>query len=198
MKQKLNTRQIVAVAALALFTVFITWRAKLLEKGILERNPASELKGKPAPDFTLPALDGQMVSLQDYRDKKKVVISYWASWCGPCRLELPLLREFYQKYHREGSDFEVLAVSVDEDRHAAESYAKGENLPFPVLLDPHSSAADAYSVEGIPTMFVVDKRGKITYANTGLDQVMEVQLAMQLGIDLKVGNVQQKGRSDQE
>jgi peroxiredoxin len=198
MTHKLNPRQIAAVAVLVLFTVFITWRAKRLEENLLDRNPASELVGKAAPEFALPAMDGRNVSLQDYRGKKKLVISYWASWCGPCQIELPLLRDFYRKYHKEDSDFEVLAVSVDEDRYAAASYARKENLPFPVLLDPNSKTADAYSVDGIPAMFVVNKSGKIMSAKVGLDQAMEVRLASELGIEMKFGNVELQREGDKQ
>ncbi|HEY1422768.1 MAG TPA: TlpA disulfide reductase family protein [Candidatus Acidoferrum sp.] len=178
---RLTTAQIAAIVALAVFTLFITWRTKALEKAIAKRDPVFETVSKPAPGFSLPALDGRTVSLADYAGKK-VVVSYWASWCGPCKVELPQLSEFYKQYHKADSDFEVLAISVDENRADAEHYASDEKLPFPVLLDKDSKVADAYAVEGIPTLFVIDKTGKVKYAHTGLDETMQFQLMSQLGI----------------
>jgi len=137
---------------------------------------------KSAPEFTLPALSGDTVSLADYRGKKTVVVSYWASWCGPCKVELPELREFYKRYHKADTNFEILAISIDEEKAAAEKYAAAEKLPFPVLFDPQSKTADAYSVEGIPTMFVIDKDGKILHANAGLEQALQMQLMSELGL----------------
>lgn len=184
MSRKLSPPELLGIGALAIFTFFITWKAKSLEKRLTERSEASSQVNKKATDFALPALDGQTVSLADFRGRKKVVVSFWASWCGPCRLELPILADFYKKYHKDSSNFEILAISIDEDRSDAESYAGKAKLPFPVLFDPASQTADAYSVEAIPTMFVIDSDGKIIYGNTGMDTAMEVQLAMQLGIDL--------------
>jgi len=195
MSRRLSTAQIAAIALLAVFTVFITWRAKRLDKQLRERTSASLMTNKQAPDFSLPSLEGQTVSLRDFKGKK-LVISYWASWCGPCRIELPMLREFYKKHHSDGSDFEVLAVSVDEDRSAAEEYATREKLPFPILLDPASKAAGAYSVEAIPTMFVIDKDGKILFATTGVEPALEARLSFQLGI--RNANGQLNDRSDAE
>lgn len=183
--KKLTAPEIAWIAILALFTVFITWQAKLLEKRIHERSEASALVNKRAADFALPSLDEQKIALADYRGKKKVVLSFWASWCGPCRMELPLLADFYRKYHKADSNFEILAVSVDDDRGEAEAYARKAKLPFPVLLDPKSAVADAYSVEGIPTMYVIDTNGTILWGNSGMDTAMEVRLAIQLGIDLR-------------
>jgi len=183
--KKLTAPQILGIASLALFTLFITWKAKSLEKRIHERTEASALVNKPAADFALPSLDDRKISLADYRGKKRVVLSFWASWCGPCRMELPVLAEFYRKYHRADSSFEVLAVSLDEDRSDAEAYAQKAKLPFPILLDPQSKVADSYSVEGIPTMYVIDTNGTILWGNSGMDPAMEVQLAMRLGIDLR-------------
>jgi peroxiredoxin len=124
------------------------------------------------------------VSLADYRGKKNLVLSYWASWCGPCKVELPELREFYRQHHKADADFEILAISIDEEKADAEEYVATEKLPFPVLLDPHSRVADSYTVGAIPTMFVVDKSGKIIYAHTGVDQVMQFQLMRSLGIKM--------------
>lgn len=186
--KKLTVSQIGAIAALALFTGFITWQAKSLEKRIHERSEASALVNKQAADFALPSLDEQRITLADYRGKKKVVLSFWASWCGPCRMELPILADFYRKYHKADSNFEILAVSVDEDRAEAEAYARKAKLPFPVLLDLDSKVADSYSVDGIPTMFIVDKNGTILWGNSGMDTAMEVRLALQLGIDLRPKN----------
>jgi peroxiredoxin len=179
---RLKTWQAAAIALLALFTIFITWRVKRLEKSVLERTSASVMISKSAPEFTLPALSGDTVSLVDYRGRKTVVVSYWASWCGPCKVELPELREFYKRYHKGDANFEILAISIDEDKANAEKYAAAEKLPFPVLFDPQSKTADAYSVEGIPTMFVIDKDGKIVHAHVGLEQAVQIQLMSELGL----------------
>jgi len=112
---KLKTWQVVAIALLALFTIFMTWRVKRLEKSVLERTSASLMISRSAPEFALPALSGDTVSLADYRGKKTLVVSYWASWCGPCKVELPELREFYKRYHKADANFEILAISIDEE-----------------------------------------------------------------------------------
>ena len=179
---ELKIWQVAAIAVLAAFTIFITWRVKRLEKSVLSRTAASVMIAKSAPEFTLAALNGDAVSLADYRGKKTVVVSYWASWCGPCKVELPELREFYQRYRKADANFEILAISIDEQKADAEKYAEAEKLPFPVLLDPQSKTAEAYSVEGIPTMFVIDKGGKIVHAHAGLGQAMQIQLMGELGL----------------
>jgi peroxiredoxin len=178
---RLSSLQIILISALAVFTVYITWCAKTLERSIAKRDEASAIVAKPAPAFSLASLDGKTVSLSDYAGKK-VVVSYWASWCGPCKVEMPELREFYNQHHKVNSNFEILAISIDENRSDAERYAAAEKLPFPVLLDPQSKTADAYAVEGIPTMFVIGKDGKVEYAHTGLQEGMQFRLMRELGI----------------
>lgn len=196
MPRKLTPAQIGAVLLLAVFTVFITWRVKEIERGLVKHEPAEALMNKKAPDFNLKSNAGRTISLADYRGKNTVIVSYWASWCGPCRLELPELSDFYRKYHKDDSDFEILAVSVDENPSAADDFANQEKLPFPVLYDPDNKAADAYSIEAIPTLFVVDKSGDVSYAKTGLDELLEMRLAQSLGIKLKVPGAQPPGSSD--
>ena len=179
---ELQMWQVAAIALLVAFTIFITWRVKQLEKSVLSRTSASLMISKSAPEFTLLALNGDTISLADYRGKKTVVVSYWASWCGPCKVELPELREFYKRYHQADANFEILAISIDEQKADAEKYAAAEKLPFPVLFDPQSKSAEAYSVEGIPTLFVIDKDGKIVHAHAGLEQAMQIQLMGELGL----------------
>jgi thiol-disulfide isomerase/thioredoxin len=96
-------RSTLAIAAIGLFTVWITWRAKAIEiGGGGSRSHAAKLRlNTSAPAFNLPALDGHPVALADYRGRT-VVVTFWASWCGPCRMELPVLRTFYERVHKAG------------------------------------------------------------------------------------------------
>ena len=172
----------VFIIALAVFTVWITWRAKMLEIGETSTPSTPVLVGQIAPDFQLTTLDGRNVSLSDYRGKKKVVISFWASWCGPCRIEMPELRKFYDSTHKDDASYEFLAISIDEERAAAATAVKEDKLPFPVLMDIGGKTATAYHVDAIPTLLVIDEQGKVAEGYTGLQPAMEIQLAGNLGI----------------
>src|SRR5215471_15659093 len=168
-KPRLSARAILGIVVLAVITIVLTWRARVLEVILQQQSEEPALVNKPAPDFSASTLDGRTVSLADFRGQKNVVVSFWASWCGPCRLEMPALINFYRNNHTAASDFEVLAVSIDEDTKDAADFASAQKLNFPVLLDPKGKMATAYEVEGIPTMFVIDKDGKITYGHVGYD-----------------------------
>jgi peroxiredoxin len=188
MRLKLSPVALLAIAVLAAFTVFITWRAKKLESAMRDRGEQPELINKAAPPFDLPALDGQRVSLADYHGKKKLVVSFWASWCGPCKMEMPVLREFYERQRKNTDKFELLAISIDDERAPAERFASEMKLPFPVLLDLHSQAAEAYGVESIPALFIIDEKGKVIYGHTGFDPSLEAVLALRLGLKPTAGN----------
>jgi peroxiredoxin len=177
MRLKLSPLALVAIVLLAAFTIFITWKAKELE-----RTDEPELINKAAPAFDLPALDGQRVSLAAYHGKKKLVVSFWASWCGPCKMEMPVLREFYEQQKKNADKFELLAISIDEERAPAERFASEMKLPFPVLLDLESQAANAYGVQSIPSLFIIDENGKVIYGHTGFDPGLEIVLAKRLGL----------------
>ena len=182
MPGKLLPKHYLLLALLVAATLPLVWKAKSLEKKLFGRHEAEALMNKPAPEFTLPALAGNPVSTHDFRGKKRVVVSFWASWCGPCRMELPELEAFYESYHGPDRPFEVLAISTDEDRREAERYVHDAKLTFPVLWDEHGKASDAYGVEGIPVLFVIDENGKVVYTQEGYEYGLAIRLGQALGL----------------
>jgi peroxiredoxin len=184
-RRELSTKVILAIGFLAALTILLIWRASVLETRLIRESEEPALIDKPAPDFSASTLDGQTVSLADFHGQKNVVVSFWASWCGPCKLEMPAMIKFYKANHNSSSDFEILAISIDEDTKDATDFAAAQKLNFPVLLDPKQRVAKAYEVEGIPTLFVIDKNGKIIYGHQGFDMAMEYQLTRELGIKQK-------------
>ena len=133
----------------------------------------------PAPDFQLEALDGSSIKLSDLRGHP-VLINFWATWCGPCQLEMPLIEQYYQKYQ---PDLIVLAVDNDEPKPDVQAFATNHNLTFPVLLDPGAKVEDLYRVGAFPTSFFVDKSGTILYQYIGsLNEGQLVQYLAKLGV----------------
>lgn len=115
--------------------------------------------GLPAPNFTLPMLDGQMVSLSDYQGKV-VFLNIWATWCGPCREEMPSMQKLYEELQNE--DFEILAVSIDIlGAKVVAPFMKELKLSFPALLDPKGNIQNLYSTTGVPETIIIDKKGII-------------------------------------
>ncbi len=178
---RLSPRAVLALAAVALFSVWIGWRAKALELHGPHSGAVSQLTGKAAPEFELESLDGHRVSLSSYRGKP-VAVTFWASWCGPCRMELPALTRFYNQTRKSGSDFEILAISIDATKEAAQGAANTFKLPFPVLVDLDSRIAESYRVDSIPTLFIIDRSGKVTWSNVGFNAGLEAMLAAQFGL----------------
>ena len=116
-------------------------------------------KGVAAPDFTLPGLDGQMVSLADYRGKV-VLLNIWATWCPPCVEEMPSMEKLYQQLKTEG--FEILAVSMDvSGAQAVLPFMKKHKLSFPALTDTEGAMKSLYQTTGVPETFIIDKDGTI-------------------------------------
>ncbi len=117
-----------------------------------------------APDFTLPSLDGPNLRLQEQRGRV-VMINFWATWCGPCRVEMPHLSKLYEKYR--GSGFTVLAVNIDEDPHKAASLAKQLGMRFPVLLDTEKKVSRLYDLSTMPSTVLVDRDGRVRFVHRG-------------------------------
>lgn len=112
--------------------------------------------GDSGPDFKLQDLAGKEVSLKDFRGKA-VVLNFWATWCPPCRAELP----DFQKEHKGARDFVILTVNQQEDKKTVSSFMNKGKYTFPVLLDLKGTVGSLYQVRGIPTTYFIDKKGII-------------------------------------
>lgn len=134
--------------------------------------------GSQAPDIALKDLRAEIVHLSDFRGKP-VLVNFWATWCGPCRIEMPTIEKKYQQY-KGTQNFVVLAIDVKDDAglDAVQSFRGELRLTFPVLLDTEGSAETAYNVRGLPTSFFVDRKGVIRAANVGSmnEEYIEAQL----------------------
>jgi thiol-disulfide isomerase/thioredoxin len=120
----------------------------------------------PAPGFTLEDMDGEPHSLADYRGQV-VLINFWATWCPPCRKEMPSLEALYQELKGEG--FTVLALNQWESEELVFPFLGQLDVypTFPILFDPESEIAEAYGVKGLPASFVVDPEGRVVYRALG-------------------------------
>ena len=121
--------------------------------------------GAPAPDFTLKDLSGKDVVLSSHRGHV-VLINFWATWCTPCRIEMPAIQKRYEALKDKG--FVVLAVDDDEAINDVSAFTHELGLTFPVLLDPGERINDLYRVRGLPTTFIVDREGTIQQQQIGL------------------------------
>jgi peroxiredoxin len=118
----------------------------------------------PAPDFALPARDGGNVKLSDLRGQV-VMINFWATWCGPCRQEMPLLQQLQAKYEPLG--FTLLGVNVEPDRGAAQAWLANVPVSFPILFDQQNAVAAEFGVQGMPSSVFIDREGKVRYVHQG-------------------------------
>ena len=118
----------------------------------------------PAPDFTLKSNNGTNLKLSEHRGDV-VLINFWASWCGPCRQEMPLLNELHNKYQAMG--FTVIGVNVEEDSSAAQKLLEDMPVSFPVLFDNDSVVSKQYDVVAMPSTVLVDRDGNMRFLHKG-------------------------------
>jgi cytochrome c biogenesis protein CcmG/thiol:disulfide interchange protein DsbE len=165
--------------------VVTTWMATQLsgapalgwaEQGPLAPSGASAIVGGPAVPFQLSTLDGRTVDLAGFRGKP-VIINFFASWCDPCREEMPLINDLAARGARNG--YSVLGIAVEDGRDAVLRYSRDARLAFPVALDTSSAVKRAYRIFGPPATFFIDAQGTIRDAVLGPLRVERAQLAMQ-------------------
>ncbi len=143
----------------------------------------SPLKGKAAPAFALEDLSGKKVSLASYKGKA-VLINFWATWCGPCKLETPWLVELRTKYAGQG--FEILGVSTDdidrgdkqklgEEKKEIARFVEQMHMPYPVLIDGDSLSQPYGGLDAMPTSFYVDRQGTVVAVQLGLTSKDDIE-----------------------
>lgn len=117
-----------------------------------------------AGDFTLPARDGGSVQLSGLRGQV-VMINFWATWCGPCRQEMPLLEQLHSKYEPLG--FTLLGVNVEPDSAAAQDWLRKVPVSFPILFDRENKVSEQFGVEAMPSTVLIDREGRVRHVHRG-------------------------------
>jgi thiol-disulfide isomerase/thioredoxin len=140
------------IASLALFGVLLSAAA------------TADIVGQPAPDFALRSMKGPSVRLSEHLGEV-VVVNFWATWCGPCRQEMPLLDELYAKYQLAG--LVLLSVNIDETAEPAIEMAQTLKVSYPVLFDSRKEVSRAYEVSAMPVTVLVDRAGVVRYVSEG-------------------------------
>lgn len=132
---------------------------------------------KPAPNFTLQDASGNTVKLSDYKGKV-VLLDFWATWCGPCKIEIPWFMEFQRKYKDRG--FTVIGVSMDEGGwQVVKPFAEEFKMNYPVVLGSDETASAFGGVEVLPTTFIIDKQGRIVATHQGLTGKDEMEKSIE-------------------
>lgn len=150
------------------------------------RHPVKEEgKRQEAPDFALKDVNGKTVKLSDYRGKV-ILLDFWATWCGPCKMEIPWFMEFERKYKDRG--FAVLGLSIDDDGwQSVKPFIKDEGLNYRVLLaDEHTP--DLYGVEATPTTFLIDRDGRVADEEVGVSNRRDFEDAIEKLLETPAGD----------
>lgn len=164
MKRAILIVLIVGMVGWAVYDFVISSDTSQVEEATEEDIDIGLKVGNQAPNFTLRTLDGEEVSLSDFKGER-VMVNFWATWCAPCRAEIPDMNEFY-----EDTDIRVLAVNVtqtEDNIEQVEKFAERYEMVFPVLLDEENSAANTYQIQPIPTSYMIDSEGIIQFEALG-------------------------------
>jgi peroxiredoxin len=165
-----NHKRIIGIAVLLGVSIAVAGGVALAgrnedEQDSDEGKQVAPVVGALAPDFTLVNLEGENVSLSDFHGQP-VLINLWATWCGPCRIEMPTIQSRFEKFLDEG--FIVLAVNFDEPRGDVQAFRDEFGLTFQILLDPGANVQKLYRTRSYPTSFFVDRKGVIQAQHIGV------------------------------
>lgn len=136
--------------------------------------------GKKAPNFVLADMSGELQRLSDYRGQG-VLLNFWATWCEPCKREMPLLESQYQKYKDQG--ILILAVNVGETDLVVNEFVNRFDLSFPILIDNKQEVLTAYGVNPLPATFLIDKDGYVVRVHTG--EIINEDIANEMMEEIK-------------
>lgn len=137
---------------------------RLLASALLALSTQLATAAEPSPDFTLASLQGDNLRLAEQRGDV-IMLNFWASWCGPCRKEMPLLDELHERY--EAAGFKVWGVNVDSSRADAEQMLQRIPVDFPILFDSAGSVSKLYGVDAMPSSVFIDRDGNVRHIHRG-------------------------------
>ena len=130
-----------------------------------KKEPEPALEPIAAPDFTLPDINGKMVSLKDFRGKV-LILDFWATWCPPCRQEIPQFVDLYSQYKEKG--FEIIGIALDQEgEKVVKPFSQNYNIKYPILIGGEEVSEIYGGIRGIPTTFVIDRKGNIVKKYVG-------------------------------
>lgn len=157
---------VVTLAGMLAAAPYLTRRAGL--------GKISDQKGKPAPDFALESLDGGTVHLSDFRGKA-ILVNFWATWCQPCKIEMPWFEELRKQYGPQG--FEILGIAADsaDSRQAVAKFVKEMGVNYPILIGKERVNEEYGGIEYLPSSFVIDRDGKLVTRFIGLKSRSEIE-----------------------
>ena len=141
------------------------------------RARAAVAPSMPAPDFTLKSAEGAILRLGELRGRV-VLVNFWATWCGPCKVEMPHLNRLHEKYRASG--FVLLGVNIDDDPRQASALATRMGLKFPVLLDTDKSVTRRYALDSMPGTVLIDRDGKVRHVHKGYREGVEATYDAQI------------------
>jgi peroxiredoxin len=142
--------------------VIVAFLLLLLSAGLIAAGGENSAVN-PAYNFSLKALNGKIIRLSDYKGKV-VILDFWATWCPPCRVEIPSFVKLYNKYHKQG--LVIIGAAVD-DRARVEQFVEDYGVTYPVVIADQASIDGFGGIRGLPTTFVIDKNGNIINNYTG-------------------------------
>lgn len=148
----------------ALLAVFMISGCKAPEQSLQSDGNVGNRLGNIAPDFTLDTIDGKSIRLSDFRGKN-IILNFWATWCGPCRFEMPFLEAVHETWAKAG--VVVIAINTQDGYENARSYAKAYNLKFIIPVDVTGKVAEKFGVRGMPTTIFINADGIITSIKIG-------------------------------
>ncbi len=155
-----NIQIVIGVLAILFVTILVLKSQSFQQEGVQKA-----ILGKSVGDFTLLDLDGETVNLSDYQGKY-VLLNAWATWCPPCRAEMPDLNKFHQVHQARG--FEILAINAGETREIAAQFADTYGLGFKIVLDSDSNVLNSLGITGFPTSILIDPQGKVAMIHIGM------------------------------
>lgn len=155
LKRQFLAFTVLPLCFVALSCVPVSAQSKVDYKAMSILQPMKDVA--PTPDFNLATPDGKKISLKDYRGKI-VLLNFWASWCVPCREEMPAMEKLYQEY--KDKNFTILAVAVKDRRQAAIDFLKELKITYPIALDPDAKVGQEYGAFGLPATYIIGPKGE--------------------------------------